>query len=262
MTIVRFTGGTTPAQMHAAVVKAGGEVVTDLSPVGAMAVAPKAGDFAMRIAAGSRVTSVFDEPLFESPVGRDGAVGGQPAGQALFGKSRSFPDPWHDASSFLGMTNPEGILQWDDARMNVPAAWAKTLGDRNVRVAVLDTGFQSSHKELKDNVAGKGQTFVPCDALKREFGEQALKQAGLTDCGLYDQEGHGTWVASRIGGALNGFASNGVAPDVQVSSYKVLASGFGGFPDLILSGLLSACSDPVGLVNMSITGYHDSNNPT
>jgi len=262
ITIVRFAAGTTPTQMHAAVAKAGGEVVTDLSPVGAMAVAPQASDFAMRIGAGPRVTSVFDEPLFESPVGRDGAVGDEQVGHAIFGKSRSFPDPWHDASSFLGMTKPEGILQWDDARMNVPAAWATTLGDRSVRVAVLDSGLQSSHKELKDNVAGKGQTFVPCDALKREFGEKVLKQAGLTDCGPEDQEGHGTWVASRIAGSLNGFASNGVAPRVQISSYKVLASGFGGMPDWILSGLLTACSDGVDLVNMSITGYLDPSDPT
>jgi subtilisin family serine protease len=127
---------------------------------------------------------------------------------------------------------------------------------------VLDSGLQSSHKELKENVAGKGQTFVPCDALKREFGEKVLKQAGLTDCGPEDQEGHGTWVASRIAGSLNGFASNGVAPRVQISSYKVLASGFGGMPDWILSGLLTACSDGVDLVNMSITGYLDPSDPT
>jgi subtilisin family serine protease len=103
---------------------------------------------------------------------------------------------------------------------------------------------------------------VPCDALKREFGEKVLKQAGLTDCGPEDQEGHGTWVASRIAGSLNGFASNGVAPRVQISSYKVLASGFGGMPDWILSGLLTACSDGVDLVNMSITGYLDPSDPT
>src|SRR6185295_14488753 len=123
------------------------------------------------------------ESMFDGPVTFDGGRNLGPVGTPDFGKSRSFPDPWHDASSFLGMTNPEGILQWDDARMNVPAAWAKTLGDRSVRVAVLDSGLQSSHKELKDNVAGKGLTFVPCDALKREFGEKVLKQAGLTDCG-------------------------------------------------------------------------------
>src|SRR5262249_56966444 len=86
--------------------------------------------------------------------------------------------------------------------------------------------------------------------------------AGLTDCGTDDEDGHGTWVASRIAGELNGFASNGVAPNVQVSSYKVLASGFGALPDWILAGLLAACSDGVDLVNMSITGYLNPSDPT
>jgi subtilisin family serine protease len=146
--------------------------------------------------------------------------------------------------------------------MDVPSAWSTTLGDKTVKVAVLDTGVQKSHRELKDTLDGKAETFVPCDALRHAFGGQALKDAGLTDCGKDDQDGHGTWVASRIAGALNGFASNGVAPRVQVSSYKVLASGFGAFPDWILAGLLQACSDRVDLVNMSITGYLDPSDPT
>ena len=264
ITIVRFADGTTPAQMNAAVAKAGGDVVTDLSQVGAMAVAPGSKDFAARIGANSRVTSFFPESMFDGPVANDGRGGVGVVDSPLFGKGkgRSVPDPWHDALSFLGVTNPEGILQWEDARMNVPTAWTKTLGDKSVRVAVVDSGIDDSHKELKDNVAGKNQTFVPCKALKKQFGEKALKQASLTDCGRDDQEGHGTWVASRIAGALNGFASNGVAPRVQLSSYKILASGFGGMPDWILSGLLTACSDGVDLVNMSITGYLDPSDPT
>lgn len=141
--------------------------------------------------------------------------------------------------------------------MNVPAAWATTLGDKTVKVAVVDTGVQKSHRELNDNLAAKAQTFIPCKALRRQYGEQALKGAGLTDCGTDDREGHGTWVASRIAGELNGFASNGVAPGVQVSSYKVLASGFGALPDWIVAGLVAACSEGVDLVNMSITGYLD-----
>ena len=264
ITIVRFADGTTPAQMNAAVAKAGGDVVTDLSQVGAMAVAPGSKDFAARIGANSRVTSFFPESMFDGPVANDGRGGGGPIGSPLAGrgKGRSVPDPWHDALSFLGVTNPEGILQWEDARMNVPTAWTKTLGDKSVRVAVVDSGIDDSHKELKDNVAGKNQTFVPCKALKKQFGEKALKQAGLTDCGKDDQEGHGTWVASRIAGELNGFASNGVAPRVQVSSYKVIAAGFGGLPDWIVAGLLAACSDRVDLVNISITGYLDPSDPT
>jgi subtilisin family serine protease len=260
--IVRFAGGTTQAQMNGAVAKAGGEVVNDLSPIGAMAVTPVAGDFAMRIGANARVTSVFPESMFDGPVTLDGREGGAAVGSPVFGTARSFPDPWHDASSFLGVTNPQGILQWDDARMNVSAMWATTLGDRTVKVAVLDTGVQKSHKELNNNVADKAQTFVPCAGLRHQYGEQALKEAGLIDCGTDDREGHGTWVASRIAGELNGFASNGVAPGVQVSSYKVLASGFGALPDWILAGLVAACTDRVDLVNMSITGYLDPSDPT
>ncbi len=261
ITIVRFNSGTTPAQMQAAIAKAGGDVVTDLSPVGAMAVAPVAHDFGAKIGANSRVAGFFPESMFDGPVAVDGNDRGGRVGSPVFGNSSSFPDPWHDASSFLGVTNPEGILQWDDARMNVPAAWATTLGDKTVKVAVLDTGVQKSHRELKDNIAGKAETFIPCEALRHEFGDKALKAAGLTDCGKEDKEGHGTWVASRIAGALNGFGSNGVAPRVQISSYKVIASGFGGLPDWILSGLLAACSDGVDLVNMSITGYLDPTDP-
>src|SRR5207249_157921 len=163
ITIVRFSSGTTPAQMQAAVVSAGGSVVTDLSPVGALAVAPVARDFRGRIAANARVIDAFREPL--------------------------------------------------------------------------------------------------CDALRRQYGENLLKQVGLTDCGTDDREGHGTWVASRIAGNLNGFASNCVAPRIQVSSYKVLAAGFGALPDWLLAGLVAACSDGVDLVNMSITGYLDPSDP-
>jgi subtilisin family serine protease len=263
ITIVRFDAGTTPAQMQAAVASAGGEVVTDLSAIGAMAVAPDARDFGARIGTNPRVAGFFPESMFDGPVTRDGPDDGGAVGPLRFGKARTtFPDPWHDASSFLGVTNPEGVLQWDDARMDVPSAWATTLGDRHVRVAVLDTGIQDSHRELHKNVAGKNQTFVACDALRHIDGEKALKNAGLTDCGTDDVDGHGTWVASRIAGELNGFASNGVAPGVQVSSYKVLASGFGALPDWILAGLLAACSDGVDLINMSITGYLDPTDPT
>jgi len=263
VTVVRFARGTTPAQMQAAVAAAGGQVVTDLSPLGAMAVASSAPDFRARLGADSRVATFFGESMFDGPALNDGRGGGSLLDAPRFGKSRGgVPDPWHDASSFLGMSNPQGILQWDDARMDVPAAWATTLGDRGVRVAVLDTGIQDSHRELRRNVAGTNHTFVPCKALKKVYGEKALHDAGLTDCGNEDTDGHGTWVASRVAGDLNGFASNGVAPNVQVSSYKVLASGFGAMPDWILAGLLAACSDGVDLVNMSVTGYLDPSDPT
>ena len=75
-------------------------------------------------------------------------------------------DPWHDLPSFLGVTNPEGILQWDDGRMNVPAAWRRTTGDDSIAVAVLDTGVQANHRELRGVLdPSLGGNFIPCDDL-------------------------------------------------------------------------------------------------
>jgi subtilisin family serine protease len=160
-------------------------------------------------------------------------------------------DPWH------------GLFQWDDDRMDVEQAWRRTTGSRSIAVAVLDTGVEANHKELKGVVdRSLGGNFIPCSDLIALYGLGVIDRKGLRDCRDGDFEGHGTWVASRIAGALNGFASNGVAPGVRIGSYKVLAAGLGGLSTWILSGLVAACSDPrIDIVNMSIEGYMDPADP-
>jgi subtilisin family serine protease len=147
--------------------------------------------------------------------------------------------------------------------MDVGSAWRETTGDDSIAVAVLDTGVQVNHRELRGVVDKRvGGNFIPCDDLKALLGLGLIDRAGLRDCHDGDFEGHGTWVASRIAGALNGFASNGVAPGVRTGSYKVLAAGLGGLSSWILSGLLAACTDPrIDVVNMSIEGYLDPSDP-
>jgi len=255
---VRFAKGTTKAQMQNAVTKAGGEVVTDLSKINAVTALPKASDFATRIKASQGVQSAWLDML-SVRIPRADAAGAD----KLNGKSdpqlgnpgpNGPPDPWHNLSSFLGETNPEGILQWDDNRMNVPAAWGTTTGDRTVRVAVLDTGVQGSHKELLANYDNQtSANMIPCNLLTLQFGP-----LGQKDCSSEDTEGHGTWVASRIAGAANGFASNGAAPNVQVIGYKVLSTSLGGgLTSWIVAGMIDACSNDVDIINMSLGGYDD-----
>jgi subtilisin family serine protease len=252
LTVVRFSARTTPAQMHAAVASAGGVVVSDLSEIGALGVVPRSTGFAARLNANRAVTAYFQDSMLTTQRGADDRV---PEGFSA--------DPWHDLSSFLGVTNPEGILQWDDGRMNVPAAWKRTTGDDSIAVAVLDTGVQANHRELRGVVdPSLGGNFIPCDDLKALFGLGYIDRAGLRDCRDGDFEGHGTWVASRIAGASNGFASNGVAPGVRIGSYKVLAAGLGGLSTWILSGLIDACSSrDIDVVNMSIEGYMSPDEP-
>ena len=261
ITIVRFTKGTTPAQMRAAVEQAGGDVVTDLARLSAVAAAPLATDFRARIRADRRVTATFVESVFTAPRTPDSGLAAPFVRDPALGSPGTgvFPDPWHDAQSFAGVTNPEGILQWDDNRMNVPAAWRVTTGDRSVRVAVLDSGVQGSHKELLPNYDNqRSANFIPCNTLVRDYGAATVNAYNLRDCSSEDTEGHGTWVASRIAGAANGFASNGVAPNVQIAGYKVLATGFGGLTSWIVAGLTEACATGAHVVNMSIAGYVDA----
>ena len=252
LTVVRFSAQTTPAQMRAAVASAGGVVVSDLSEIGALGVVPRSTGFAARLNANRAVTAYFQDSMLTTQRGADDRV---PEGFAA--------DPWHDLSSFFGVTNPEGILQWDDGRMNVPAAWKRTTGDDSIAVAVLDTGVEANHRELRGVVdPSLGGNFIPCDDLKALFGLGYIDRAGLRDCRDGDFEGHGTWVASRIAGASNGFASNGVAPGVRIGSYKVLAAGLGGLSTWILSGLVDACSSGrIDVVNMSIEGYMSPDQP-
>jgi subtilisin family serine protease len=204
------------------------------------------------------VASAFEDRVFSNvapDVGADPGLTGENDPQLGNPGPNGPPDPWHNLSTFLGESNPEGILQWDDNRMNVRAAWARTTGDRSVRVAVIDTGVQGSHKELLPNYDNQASTnTIPCNTLVRMFG-QIVNQLGLHDCSSEDTEGHGTWVASRIAGAANGFASNGVAPNVQIVGVKVLATGFGGLTSWIVDGMVHACDSNVDLINMSLGGY-------
>ena len=174
VTIVRFDRNASPAQIKDAVIQAGGEIVTDLTKINAVAAVGNSSDFASRMAQNSTVRSVWTDRLSVWIPRSDAAatdvsvqVGNKPA----LGSpgATSPPDPFHNASSFLGETNPEGILQWDDNRMDVPPAWITTLGDRSVRVAVLDTGVQGSHKELLPNYDNQtSANMIPCNLLTRQ----------------------------------------------------------------------------------------------
>jgi subtilisin family serine protease len=251
VTLVRFSPGTSPAEMRSTVTSAGGIVVADLSPIHALAVVPRAKSFDASLASDGSVTDVFEDSVVAPDRGGDKFRGGGQNGDPGDRRSNDVADPWH------------ALFQWDDDRMNVLPALRRTTGDRSIAVAVLDTGVDASHKELQGVVDRRlGGNFIPCDDLKALFGLGFIDRSGLRDCRDGDFEGHGTWVASRIAGALNNFASNGVAPGVRIGSYKVMAAGLGGLSSWIVSGLVAACSDPrIDVVNMSIEGYLDPSEP-
>ena len=79
-------------------------------------------------------------------------------------------------------------------QIHAPDAWAAGYDGTGVKVAVLDTGYDTTHPDLAGRVA-ESANFTPDDSV-------------------VDRNGHGTHVASTIAGsgAASGGTYKGVAP--------------------------------------------------
>lgn len=250
--VVRFKQSTSRADMYAAVAAAGGEVLNDLSKTNRLAVHSDAANFANKLKANAKVAAVWTDRLIKvdltdvaGPTGSNTPALGNPGASALF-------DPWHDAAGpFLDQDAP-GVWQWDDDANGARGARVAGVDGAGIKVAVLDTGVQGSHKEILPNYDNQNSTnTIPCNLLTHQFGP-----VGQKDCSSEDTEGHGTWVASRIAGALNGFASNGIAPKATISGYKVLSTTLGGgLTSWIVDAMIRACDADADVINMSLGGY-------
>jgi subtilisin family serine protease len=237
--VVRFAPGTSPAAMRRAVTNAGADVVTDLSALNVLSVVPRnAASFAGKVKSQPGVLAAWPDHVY---------------------RTTAFdPDPLHDLDAFGGEDAP-GVLQWEDDRDGVREAWNTTKG-AGIKVAVIDSGIDPTHPELRNNVLFVDNT-IPCNRLVQIFGPLAGGYGWIHDCSKSDTDGHGTWVASRIVGDDNGIGSNGIAPDAKVMGYKALATGFGGLTTWIVDAMVRACDNDADVINMSLGGYNDPADP-
>lgn len=109
---------------------------------------------------------------------------------------------------------PQGVQM-----IQAPAIWEKSKKGEGVVVAVIDTGCQMDHPDLKDQIIG-GRNFT------KDF---------KGDTGNFsDNNGHGTHVAGIIAAAQNGTGVMGVAPKAKLLILKVLGeSGDGNYQNII-----------------------------
>ena len=147
------------------------------------------------------------------------------------------------AKHIAPMSHPANaqVTPYGITMVRAPIVWPIAKGD-GINVAIVDTGIDYTHPELKDHYQG---------------GFNAI--TGTND--PRDNDGHGTHVAGTIGAADNGIGVVGVAPNVKLWSAKVLdPNGSGqatGSNATIASGLnwvLSKKTELGGnwIVNMSL----------
>ncbi|MFI2423809.1 S8 family peptidase [Streptomyces sp. NPDC018955] len=122
------------------------------------------------------------------------------------------------------------------AQIGTPKAWAAGYDGKGVKIAVLDTGVDGTHPDLKGQVT-ESKNFT------------SAATAG-------DKVGHGTHVASIAAGtgAQSKGKYKGVAPGAKILNGKVLDdSGFGDDSG-ILAGMEWAAAQGADVVNMSLGG--------
>jgi subtilisin family serine protease len=122
-------------------------------------------------------------------------------------------------------------------QIGAPTAWAAGFDGKGVKVAVLDSGIDATHPDLKDRI----------DAKKNFTGTGAAGD-------VMDRAGHGTHVASTIAGsgAESGGKYKGVAPGARLLVGKVLDDEGMGEDSGIIAGMQWAVAQGAKVVNLSL----------
>lgn len=143
-----------------------------------------------------------------------------------------------------GATQPTQVLPWGIDRIDADLSWSTTTADP-IKVAIIDTGIDLAHPDLKNNIKGGYNAIRP-------------------DKSANDDNGHGTHVAGIIGATNNGIGVVGVGPQIDLYAVKALnRNGFGWLSDII-EGIDWAIANGMQVVNMSLGGnsgnqsFHDA----
>lgn len=147
---------------------------------------------------------------------------------ALFNSGQSIGSPG----------SPQGTERAD---IKATAAWEETKGDNQVIIAVIDTGVDLLHPDLKNKVLSGGRDFAN------------------EDFDATDDNGHGTHVAGIAAAETNnteGIA--GVAWNCKILPIKAMDFEGSGYYDWIIDAIRWASDNGANVINLSLGGEADA----
>lgn len=139
--------------------------------------------------------------------------------------------------------------QWALRQIGAPAAWATSVGS-GVPIAVIDTGIEKAHEDLRDQLAAA----VTCVGTGGDPGKCKVDGA--------DIQGHGSHVAGIAAAASNSAGIAGVAPGARIVAVRVFTESrdlsgepvYGANTDDINAGIRWAVRNVAakGAINLSL----------
>jgi thermitase len=131
------------------------------------------------------------------------------------------------------LNDPAMNQKWGLVQNQIGKAWKISQGSKKIKVAIIDTGIDAKHEDLKDNLwVNAGETGF--DSLGRDKATNGIDDDGngfiddvygwnfvTNNNDLSDNHGHGTHIAGIIGAVGgNGKGISGVSPEVSLMILK------------------------------------------
>jgi len=152
--------------------------------------------------------------------------------------------------------------QWGIPACNIDDVWNTTTGDSTSIIAILDTGVDDEHPDLKKNI-WKNDDEIPGNGIDDDGNGKVDDTWGWDfineDNSPKDDNSHGTHVAgiaAAVGG--NGIGIAGVNWKAKILPVKVFQSSGRGDAATIAQGVTYATNNGATVLNMSFGSYAES----
>ncbi|MFD6441420.1 S8 family serine peptidase [Peribacillus sp. NPDC060186] len=154
-------------------------------------------------------------------------------------KNVEYAEPNYLFKKMASPNDPAYIDQWHHKTLGTQAAWTKSMGSKEIVVAIIDDGIDRNHEDLK------GKIDHPYDAVRnRKY--------------IVPKGEHGTHIAGIIAGSANNdLGGAGVAPNIKVMPINVFNGEYADTADII-EAIHYAVQQGADIINMSLGDTHYS----
>lgn len=135
-------------------------------------------------------------------------------------------------------TNSGQFYGWEIIKFEIQKYWKYSMGE-DIKVAVIDTGCDINHNDLKDNIL-EGFNFIYPGKIP------------------FDGNSHGTHVAGTIAASNNNLGMVGVAPKSKIIPVKSLDDSGSGDLKNVIDGIIWAADNDANILTMSLGSPHQS----
>ncbi|QMS90040.1 S8 family serine peptidase [Nostoc edaphicum CCNP1411] len=150
-----------------------------------------------------------------------------------------------------------GGNNWGADLVKAPEVWAHGYTGQGVVVAVVDTGVDYNHEDLRNNIwtnaneiAGNGIDDDGNGYIDDNYGWNFSGNNNNT----LDINGHGTHVSGTIAGENNNYGVTGIAYNAKIMPVKVLNDSGSGSYSSISKGIRYAVDNGANVINLSLGG--------